>query len=101
FDLRLTAASPARRYVVQHNETDWDFVSRLLEEEGIYYYFTHGPAGHVMVLADAPTGAGEIPGVHVYRTAGLLPPPPGSVTSWEKTQEIRSGLVTLWDHNFQ
>src|SRR6185503_2469583 len=46
FDLRLTAAYPARRYVVQHNETDWDFVSRLLEEEGIYYYFTHGPAGH-------------------------------------------------------
>jgi type VI secretion system secreted protein VgrG len=101
FDLRLTAAYPARHYVVQRNETDFDFISRLLEEEGIYYFFSHAETGHVMVLTDSPAGAGEIPGVHVYRTPGLLPPPPGSVTAWEKTQEIRSGLVTLWDHNFQ
>jgi type VI secretion system secreted protein VgrG len=101
FDLRLAGAYPARNYVVQRNETDFDFISRLLEDEGIYYYFVHGPAGHVMVLADSPAGGGEIPGVHVYRTPALLPPPPGSVTSWEKSQEIRSGLVTLWDHNVQ
>jgi type VI secretion system secreted protein VgrG len=54
-----------------------------------------------MVLADSPAGAGEIPGVHVYRTPGLLPPPPGSVTAWEKSQEIRSGQVRLGDHNFE
>src|SRR6185295_7757204 len=71
------------------------------EEEGIYFYFTHASTGHVMVLADSPAGGGEIPGVHVYRTPALLPPPPGSVTSWEKSQEIRSGHVTLRDHNFQ
>jgi type VI secretion system secreted protein VgrG len=101
FDLKLTGAYPARNYVVQRNESDFDFLSRLLEEEGIYYYFAHSATGHVMVLADTPQGAGDIPGVHVYRTPGLLPPPPGSVTAWEKSQEIRSGKVTLWDHSFE
>jgi uncharacterized protein involved in type VI secretion and phage assembly len=101
FDLRLTASYPARNYLVQRNETDFDFISRLLEDEGIFYYFADGPSGHVMVLADSPAGAMEIPLVHVYRTPALLPPPPGSVTAWEKTQEIRSGLVTLADHTFQ
>jgi len=101
FDMRLTGTYPARAYVAQRNETDFDFISRLLEEEGIFYFFTHGAAGHVMVLADSPAGAGEIAGVHVYRTPGLLPPPPGSVTAWEKTQEIRSGRVRLGDHNFE
>jgi type VI secretion system secreted protein VgrG len=101
FDLRLTGAYPARNYVVQRNETDFDFLSRLLEDEGIWYFFTHGPGGHVMVLADAPQAAGELPGVHLYRTPGLFPPPPGSITAWDKSQEIRSGHVTLSDHSFQ
>lgn len=101
FEMRLAGAYPARNYVVQRNETDFDFISRLLEDEGIFYFFEHGAAGHVMVLADSPAGIGEIPGLHIYRTPGLLPPPPGTVTAWEKSQEIRSGLVTLGDHTFQ
>jgi type VI secretion system secreted protein VgrG len=39
-------------YIVQYNESDFDFVSRLLEAEGISYYFEHGPAGVVLTLTD-------------------------------------------------
>jgi type VI secretion system secreted protein VgrG len=42
-----------REYCVQYDESEWDFVSRLLEEEGIYYWFEHAADGHVMVFADA------------------------------------------------
>ncbi len=41
-----------RTYCVQYHETDFNFVSRLLEEEGIYYYFRHEKKKHTMILAD-------------------------------------------------
>ena len=43
---------PVRDYCVQYNETDFDFVRRLCEEEGIYFYFHHSTTGHKMVLDD-------------------------------------------------
>ncbi|AXA90528.1 type VI secretion system Vgr family protein [Massilia sp. YMA4] len=52
-DAGKLAASPAKRdFCVQYRESDFDFVSRLLEEEGIYYYFRHEASAHTMVLAD-------------------------------------------------
>jgi type VI secretion system secreted protein VgrG len=41
-----------RDYCVQYNESDFAFVSRLMEEEGIYYFFKHTDQGHQMILAD-------------------------------------------------
>jgi len=40
-------------YCVQYRETDFDFVSRLMEQEGIYYFFTHEKDKHTLILADA------------------------------------------------
>ena len=49
----LLSATPAQReYCVQYRESDFDFVCRLLEEEGIYFYFRHADGDHTMVLAD-------------------------------------------------
>jgi hypothetical protein len=42
-----------RDYCVQYRESDFDFVSRLMEEEGIYYFFKHTEDGHQMIVADA------------------------------------------------
>src|SRR5205807_2866765 len=47
----LQGAFQARDYCVQYRETDFNFASRLMEEEGIYYFFTHGDSGHKMVVA--------------------------------------------------
>jgi type VI secretion system secreted protein VgrG len=50
-----------RDYCVQYRETDFDFVSRLMEEEGIYYYFKHEKGKHTLVLGDAPAAHSPCP----------------------------------------
>ena len=52
----------SRPYTVQYRESDFDFVSRLMEEEGIYYYFKHEESQHTLVLCNSPSGHGPIPG---------------------------------------
>ena len=52
-DVRLSGSYTPREYCVQYRQTDFQFVSRLMEEEGIYYFFEHKDGGHVLVLADA------------------------------------------------
>jgi type VI secretion system secreted protein VgrG len=47
-----TGAFPKREFTVQYRETDFAFVSRLLEEEGIFYFFEHSDSGHKLVLAN-------------------------------------------------
>jgi type VI secretion system secreted protein VgrG len=49
---KLTKNYPTREYTVQYRESDFDFISRLMEEEGIYYYFAHRDGRHTMVLCD-------------------------------------------------
>jgi len=55
----LTASYQPRDYCVQYRETDLNFVSRLMEEEGIHYFFKHSHGKHTMVIADNP-GAHEV-----------------------------------------
>jgi type VI secretion system secreted protein VgrG len=54
FELHLRGTYEKRDYCVQYRETDFNFVSRLMEESGIFYYFRHQSDKHVMVLADDP-----------------------------------------------
>lgn len=53
FEAKLTATYGSREYCVQYDETAFDFISRLMEEEGMFYFFTFKDGGHTMVLADA------------------------------------------------
>jgi type VI secretion system secreted protein VgrG len=52
-DKRTSATYASRPYTVQYRETDFDFVSRLMEEEGIYYFFKYESGQHTMVLCDS------------------------------------------------
>jgi len=101
FELRLQGEFSPRSYVVQYNETDFDFISRLMEEEGISYFFMHGPDRHTMVLVNTPEGNPALPDAIPFRRDVTFPARGSSVFAWEKAQEIRSGKVTLWDHNFE
>ncbi len=53
FTLKLTGSYTPREYCVQYGETDFAFVSRLLEEEGIFWFFTHEDGKHTLVLGDS------------------------------------------------
>src|ERR1700756_907076 len=61
FELRLYGSFTPRDYCVQYRETDFNFVSRLMEEEGIYYYFKHEDGKHTLVLPDAKSGYFDVP----------------------------------------
>ncbi len=51
-----------RDYCVQYHETDFNFACRLMEEEGIYYFFKHTSSSHQMILADTPQSHPDVPG---------------------------------------
>jgi type VI secretion system secreted protein VgrG len=56
FELRISSADYAvREYCVQYDESAFHFISRLMEEEGIFYFFTFANGTHTMVLADSPS----------------------------------------------
>ncbi len=52
-DYRIFGAQPLREYTTQYNETNLDFVHRLLQESGYFYFFEHRPTGHTLVVTDA------------------------------------------------
>jgi type VI secretion system secreted protein VgrG len=61
-DFRVTGSDPPREYVVQYEESDWAFISRLLEEEGIYSFFHETGGEPTLVLGDSPAGYDAIAG---------------------------------------
>jgi type VI secretion system secreted protein VgrG len=101
FELKTTYQP--REYCVQYRESDFAFVSRLMEEEGIFYFFRHTADGHEMVIGDSNAAFPSVPGPATESFATNPPPRAGTTTvfEWEKSQELRSGLVTLRDHQFE
>ena len=63
FALKLTESYPPREYTVQYRESDLDFVCRLMEEDGIYYFFEHSETAHKLILADAKSSHTPVPGL--------------------------------------
>lgn len=72
FRSMLTKTYPTYDYKVQYHETDLSFVGRLLEQEGIFYFFIHEKEDHTLVLADDITAYTECPESHVTFTTGSL-----------------------------
>jgi type VI secretion system secreted protein VgrG len=93
-----------RNYCVQYRETDFDFASRLMEEEGIYYYFEHNEGEHKMIVADTPQSHRDCPGkstIPFFVNVGDPDAFVGAVNTFLNDHKLQTGKVTLWDHNFQ
>jgi type VI secretion system secreted protein VgrG len=97
-ELRLGSYEP-REYCVQYRESDFAFVSRLLEEEGIAYYFKHEPDRHVLVLFDSPAGNDVCPD----RSSARFDAAEGNdaIHHFELSRELRAGSWTLCDFDFE
>jgi type VI secretion system secreted protein VgrG len=102
-DPRTTGSYQPREYCVQYNETDFQFISRLLEEEGIYYYFKFTESSHTMVWGDALSAYSAVPYSQkvVYEGIEGRVNVEERVHEWVKTQEIRSGKYSNRDYNFE
>jgi len=100
-DVRCTKSYPPREFCVQYRETHFDFVSRLLEEEGIYYFFEHAAGGHTLVLSDDPTNARACPGGAPAKMAASAEPWQESDVVVELTNAlgVHTGQVTLRDYD--
>jgi type VI secretion system secreted protein VgrG len=92
-----------RDYCVQYRETDFNFLCRTMEEEGIYYYFTHDDGNHKLVLANTPAGHPDLPGDSEiqYEDVAAGTREDDRIYDWSKQQELRSGKYTLWDYCFE
>jgi len=102
YRLSLAASYATREYCVQYRESDFDFISRLMEEEGIFYYFEHAEDNHVLVLADAPDATSPIPSDTLnYRPALGAMAHGESVSRFWYAEEVQAGKVTLSDFNFK
>ena len=92
-----------REYCVQYRETDFNFISRLLEEEGIYYFFQHEDGKHTMVIADSPQEHKPVPKQQTadYQATAGAWLDQDVITGLERTQEIRPAKYALNDFNFK
>ena len=99
-----TATYSQRDYCVQYGESNLNFVLRLMEDEGIFYYFTHANGKHTLVLADDTSACSNISGTSTISYV-VLPPSKqwvvaDHVSECSLEQEVVSGSYQSDDYNF-
>ena len=103
FDEKLTKTYPQREYCVQYRETDFNFVNRLMEDEGIYYFFTHQKGKHTLVLADAYSAheaAADYAQVPFFEPGNIKRRERDHIFDWTFDNEIQPGCCVLTDYDF-
>jgi len=104
FDDLLSGTYREWEYCVQYRETDFNFVSRLMEQEGIYYYFKHEDGKHKLVLADNYSSHDS---VDDYEKIPYYPPDEHErrvrdhINAWTISSEVETGTVALNDFDFE
>lgn len=89
---KLTGTPVTRPYTVQYNESDFNFVTRLMEQEGIYYYFKHEQGKHTLVLCNGSTGhsPAATPTLQWSPSASSNALREDIVTHWHRSHSLRS-----------
>ncbi len=102
-DWQLNEKYEPRDYCVQYRETDYNFAARLMEEEGIYFFFEHSDGDHKMIASDSPSDHPDLAGDSklIYEEVEGGVRDENRVWAWRKEQEIRPGKYLLWDHSFE
>lgn len=101
FRFDLKSGYGARNYCIQYRESDFAFVSRLMEEDGIFYFFEHTEEGTTLIIADHPGAHKSIPGNPlVMFNEGSQVRGQEHVTHIRLSESIRPGKISLRDFNF-
>jgi len=104
FDDALNESYRKWEFCVQYRETDFNFISRLMEQEGIYYFFKHAEGKHTLVLADGYSSHEKIPG---YEKIPYYPPTDSNIREkehiygWTLSKDLQPGSYALNDFNFE
>ncbi|WP_445287485.1 type VI secretion system Vgr family protein [Variovorax atrisoli] len=105
-DARLSGNYRTWDYCVQYSESDFNFASRLMEQEGIYYFFSHAQGSHQLVLCDGADSHTDLPSgpVRVPYHAGVLAAQileQDFIDSWSHSEDIASGNFAADDYDFR
>ncbi len=89
-------------FVVQYRETDFNFISRLLERDGYFYFFEHSARGHVMVITDTLPSTPN-PLQNAVELGGNTAPARGGgfLDEWQEHQQLAPASVLMRDHHFE
>jgi type VI secretion system secreted protein VgrG len=105
YELRLKGTYQSWEYCVQYRESDFNFLSRLLEQEGIYYFFEHTENKHTLVLADDPGTHKAFPG---YEKVPFYPPgrpdtqrERDHLEAWSWTKAVQPATFATTDFDFE
>ncbi len=100
---RLQGSFQPREYCVQYRETAFNFVSRLMEEEGIFYFFEHEEDKHTLILANSPNEFKPCPlqAKVSYKTISGQERDEDVITDFMMSREVRPGQYTIRDFNFE
>ena len=104
YDFKLFRSYRKWVYCVQYRETDFNFVSRLLEHEGIYWYFMHEDGKHKLVLVDSHSAHDAAPGcksLPFIEEGSPTAPDTECVSRWNATDEMQSGRAALRSFDFE
>lgn len=100
--LNLSGSYAQREYCVQYREDGLNFINRLLQQEGIYYYFTHTDSTHTMVLADGVGSHEQAPqfkNVEYARTTESVLRASASISEWTSLRGVDGAKYQLTDYN--
>ncbi len=96
---KISGETETRDYCVQYRETDFNFFSRLMEQAGLYYYFTHEDGKHTLIIADNPSTHASMPGRSELRfSSGTLHG--ASLKSWAQNAEVQPGAYAIDDFDY-
>lgn len=104
YEKKLQGSYRTREYCVQYEESDFDFISRLMEHEGIYYYFKHEKNQNTLVLID---DIGEHEPLPDYASLDYLPHENNAVIgddviyTWRSEEELRGVEYVVNDYDFK
>ncbi|MCP4710251.1 MAG: type VI secretion system tip protein VgrG, partial [Planctomycetes bacterium] len=104
YELMLEETYPDREYTVQYQETDLNFISRLMEHAGIYYFFDHRDGCDKLIITDKQTNLERIEGrseLKYAKTSGAIPDEPETVEEFTGQVQLITGEVCLKDYNYR
>jgi type VI secretion system secreted protein VgrG len=104
YEFRLNGSYRKRDYTVQYRETAYNFVARLLEDEGIHWHFEHAEGEHKLILVDSSVALSPAPhaeSLPYYGNTAQASPDVDIVTDWTSAREVRPGRTATRSYNFE
>jgi type VI secretion system secreted protein VgrG len=104
FEFKLFRSYRKWTYCVQYRESDYNFVARLLEHEGIYWYFEHTDSSHKLILVDSQSAHDAASGCEILpyvENGASAAPDTDHVSAWSFAREVKTGKVATTSYDFE